>query len=122
MVILVALVSAVGLIMYTGASSLLGNWSKSTQVVVSGAYLLGDNIIVVNLKNTGNTPALIDSMEVYDSYGTNLANILVNQTIDIGKTLALNVTLNSPLSPGDVISVVLYLGSGEVIKYTVPLQ
>ena len=122
MIILVALVSAVGLIMYTGASSLLGNWSKSTQVVVPGAYLLGAKDIVVNLKNTGNTPAHVESMEIYDSNGNNLATVQVNKTIEIGKTYAVNATLSTTLFPGDVVSIVIFLGSGDVIKYTVPLQ
>ena len=121
-VIMVALVSAIGIMMYTGAIGLFGTWSKSYQIIVPGAYLLGPTNLAVGLKNTGNAPANIVSLSVTDGSGNTLGSNKTTITINPGKTVTVDVTVSSGLTSGDIVNIVVNLDDGSLVKFTVPLQ
>jgi len=118
---MVALVSAVGVLMYSGAAGLLGNWGTSSQVIASGAYLIGPSNLIITLKNAGNAPVNISSVEVYsgvNQVGVNKTTIL----IDPGKSIAFQISANGQLITGQLIDIVVRLADGSVIKYRLPMQ
>jgi len=120
-VIMVALVSAVGVLMYSGAAGLLGNWGASSQVIASGAYLISPSNVIITLKNTGNAPATVTSVEVYSGG----AQVGINSTalsIDPGRSQAYVVSASGTLVSGQLVDVVVRLSDGAVIKYRLPLQ
>lgn len=120
-VIMVALVSAVGVLMYSGAAGLLGNWGASSQVIASGAYLIDSSNVVITLKNTGNSPANITLIELYSGgilMGTNNTVLM----IDPGKSQSYSISTTGTLVTGQLVDVVVRLADGAVIKYRLPLQ
>ncbi len=120
-VIMVALVSAVGVLMYSGAAGLLGNWGTSSQVIASGAYLIGPSNIIITLKNAGNAPVNVSAVEVYSG----VSQVGVNNTmvrIEPGKSVAFKVTSSGQLVTGQLIDIVVRLADGSVIKYRLPMQ
>ncbi len=120
-VIMVALVSAVGVLMYSGAAGLLGNWGASSQVIASGAYLLSSNDLIVTIKNTGNSPATVTALEVYAA-GGQIGSNTTSVTIEPGRSQSYHITTTSPLINGQLVDVVVRLSDGAVIKYRLPLQ
>jgi len=50
--IMVALVSTLGLLMYSGALNLFTGWGNTKQLIIQSAYRLGNQINIV-VKNTG---------------------------------------------------------------------
>lgn len=120
-VIMVALVSAVGVLMYSGAAGLLGNWGASNHVIASGAYLISSDKVIITLKNTGNSPANITLIELYSGQtlvGSNNTSLL----IDPGKSQSYSFSTNGGMVPGQLVDIVVRLSDGAVIKYRLPLQ
>lgn len=121
-VIMVALVSAIGIMMYTGATGLFGAWAKSPQVIVSGAYLIGPSNTVVTVRNTGNAPANMVSLEIRDSGGNLLGSNTTAITIEPGKTVNVDVGVPANLTPGDMLDIIVSLDDGSLVKFTLPVQ
>lgn len=120
-VIMVALVSAVGVLMYSGAAGLLGNWGASSQVIASGAYLIGSDTVIVTLRNAGNSPTNITLIELYSGESL-IGTYNTPSSIYPGKSHSYSITINGTLVSGQLVDIVVKLSDGAIIKYRLPLQ
>lgn len=120
-VIMVALVSAIGILMYSGATGLFTSWSRTSEVIVPGAYLIG-NSVAVNVRNAGSTVVSISGIDLY-SGGSLLSSTNTSIFLDPGKTITVSLQVQAgSITPGDVVDIVVRLGDGSTIKYTMPVQ
>jgi archaellum component FlaF (FlaF/FlaG flagellin family) len=119
---MVALVSAIGILMYSGATGLFTSWSRTSEVVVPGTYLIG-NSIAVNVRNAGSTVVSIEGIDIYKTDGTLLVSSNTSIILDPGKTVTISSQVpQGSVIPGDVVDIVVRLGDGSTIKYTMPVQ
>ena len=120
-VIMIALVSAVGLLLYSGVQGLLGPWTKSPQVLLTGAYKVG-NTLYLSIKNTGNIPVNITSMTIYDESGNAIASINSPIALNPAEAKTVSVTPNAQLTLGDVVNILMNLSDGSVIKLKASIE
>jgi|Deesub1362B_J571_1020462.scaffolds.fasta_scaffold00004_367 hypothetical protein len=124
-VILVIIVLALGVMVYSGASGLMNNWFTNRQINVLGAFTIGSNIIV-NAKNAGNIPVTIESIEILDMNGVIIANTSADLPLTLQPGDAAKITLTidpaATISQGDIVDIYIYIENGEIFKVRLSLQ
>mgnify|MGYP000229832727 FL=1 len=112
---MVALVTTLGLMLYSGSLDLLSGWSKSKQIILQSVYRIGSDAYLV-IKNTGTSTVNISGVSLYSSgalLGSNNTSIL----IEPGKAKEVKVTLNNSFNPDSTVDVIVKLDDGSVFKF-----
>ncbi len=120
-IILVLITMALGVLVYTGATGLMSNWFVNKQVMVSGAYSIGNNVYV-SVRNSGNVPIVIDTVTIYATNGTSLGSSDSDQKLEPGKAYTFVIDVKGAVTVGDTIDVYIKLSDGEVTKVRLVLQ
>jgi len=114
-VIMVALVTTLGLMLYSGSLDLLSGWSKSKQIILQSVYRIGSDAYLV-IKNIGTSTANVSGVSLYSS-GTLLGSNNTSILIEPGKAKEVKVTLNNSFNPDSTVDVIVKLDDGSVFKF-----
>jgi len=120
-IIMVALVATLGLMMYSGALQLFSGWGTYRNVIIRGAYKIGDNLTLV-LSNTGSSLLEIKGIDIYKPSASLIDSWEGLIKLQPGESYKINIENIKNVNPGDDVEIVITLSDETVFKYRVTVQ
>jgi|GEM_PF-1169975 len=120
-VIMVALVTTLGLMMYGGALQLFSGWGSYKQAIVKNVYEIGNNLVIV-LENKGSSEVIVIEVDIYKNSDTPIASWNGSISISPGESTRVTLLNTGNLKPGDSVEVVITLSDISLFKYRVSVE
>ena len=120
-VIMVALVTTLGLMMYGGALQLFSGWGSYKQVIVKNVYEIGNNLVIV-LENKGSSEVIVIEVDIYKNSNTPITSWNGSISIIPGESTQVTLLNTGNLKPGDIVEIVITLSDNSLFKYRVSVE